>query len=126
MNLGPRAKMTFVERLMDKCKYFTGIQHRTCKKSVAYIDVRDSSTSPYRWPCFKSEQSATSCPCAEYPTQEEAQKESDEWDAHIATMLSKIAEGKCPTCDEVVTKKQVGPCVYGSCGHRLYQGRANT
>lgn len=125
MDLGPRSKMTFAERRMDRCKHFSGIQHGVCQKGVSYFSVRDSSTSPYRWPCFKSEQSNTSCPLAEFPTKEEAEQEEKEWKDHFREIVQKIKEGKCPTCNTVVEKRQVGRCVYGSCGHRLYQGTIN-
>lgn len=40
-----------------------------------------------------------------------------------AAWLEALARGECPVCKRKVEKKQVGRCVYGDCGHRLYQGR---
>ena len=43
--------------------------------------------------------------------------------AYLDQHFAELRDGKCPTCHQAVTQKQVGHCVYGSCGHRLYQGR---
>lgn len=38
------------------CKHYRGMyQHKTCKAGVAHDGVRDSSQSPYRWPCTDME-----------------------------------------------------------------------
>lgn len=123
MITNPRMNMSVTEQIMDKCRHFTGIQHGICKKGVAYVDVRDSSTSPYRWPCLKSDHAHTTCEAFEPVTREEAEKEAKEWDDHWQQIKQDLAEGRCPHCHQGVTKRQVGPCVYGSCGHRLYQGK---
>jgi hypothetical protein len=41
----------------------------------------------------------------------------------IQEYFEAIRRGECPLCKKVVKMKQVGKCVYGSCGHRLYQGK---
>jgi hypothetical protein len=41
----------------------------------------------------------------------------------ILKKLRATVEGNiCPDCNKEVKKVQVGRCVYGVCGHRLYQG----
>lgn len=46
-----------------------------------------------------------------------------ETQAAITAWLHKILNSICPSCNKAITKEQVGNCVYGSCGHRLYQGQ---
>lgn len=116
-------QMSHVEQILNKCVHFTGIQTGTCRQGVPYDSVRDTTTHPYRWPCLKVPSANTTCQLFRAHTQEEAQKEVEEWDSHIKNFLQKIKDGKCPVCNIVVEKRQVGPCVYGTCGHRLYQGR---
>jgi hypothetical protein len=48
-------KRSFVERQMNRCKHFTGIQHEVCAAGVTYKDVRDESTRPFGFPCFADE-----------------------------------------------------------------------
>lgn len=47
----------------------------------------------------------------------------DEINAIFTRYLEDLMQGLCPICKQKVTKRQVGRCVYGSCGHRLYQGK---
>ena len=105
---------------MSKCKHFTGIQHDKCAVDVVYKDVRDSSKSPYEFPCLGAD---VECLNREYPTREEAEKEVDEMEQAVADFLTRLAKNECPVCEKPVThKQQVGNCVYSDCGHRLYQG----
>lgn len=41
----------------------------------------------------------------------------------VEALKDAIQNSICPTCQKKVVKRQVGRCVYGDCGHRLYQGR---
>jgi hypothetical protein len=36
--------------------------------------------------------------------------------------VDKLNNNICPYCDQQIVKQQRGRCVYGSCGHKLYQG----
>jgi hypothetical protein len=41
----------------------------------------------------------------------------------VVNYFDEIAKGICPICKGIMTKEQVGRCVYANpCGHRLYQG----
>lgn len=84
-------KKSLVERLQDKCKHFTGIQHDVCKVGVKYADVKDESVKPFRWPCL--DKSCTTCPKVEYYTKEEAEAQEREFEqayARISTALKAI------------------------------------
>lgn len=54
-------------------------------------------------------------------------KELTESDGDYQEILKKLratVEGSmCQICNKEVKKVQVGRCVYGNCGHRLYQGK---
>jgi hypothetical protein len=52
-------------------------------------------------------------------TQEEVQEVRE----LVKALHDAIENSICPTCKKQVVKRQVGRCVYGDCGHRLYQGR---
>jgi hypothetical protein len=117
-----RKHPTLAEQHMNRCRYFTGIQNDKCEKGIAYLSVRDSSVSPYRWPCIKKEGCLTSCPSADFPTQEEAEAYQREADDHIKKYLADIKAKRCPICGDTGAPSQVGSCVYGACGHRWYQG----
>ena len=77
-------KLTMVERAMNRCKHFTGIQHEVCKAGVAYKDVRDESTRPFGFPCFDSESGNATCEKREFTTRAEAEAEEVEFQAAFA------------------------------------------
>lgn len=107
-----------------KCRHFTGIQHDECEAGVNYISVRDSNLplDAGRFPCF-----GKGGVCAKYErrTPEEiAETESKILDAikHLFDFESRVSDA-CPHCGRQVTElRQVGRCVYTSCGCRLWQG----
>lgn len=39
------------------------------------------------------------------------------------TYFSELKQNICPHCHKEITAHQTGHCVYGSCGHRLFQGK---
>lgn len=43
----------------------------------------------------------------------------------IRNAFEDLEAGRCPHCHRKCTQTQVANCVYGSCGHRLYQGKAD-
>lgn len=51
------------------------------------------------------------------------QQEEHEARELVKLLYDAIENSVCPTCKKKVIKRQVGRCVYGDCGHRLYQGR---
>lgn len=44
---------SLTEQIARKCVHFSGISEKQCKVGVAYETVRDSTTSPYNFACFK-------------------------------------------------------------------------
>lgn len=46
--------------------------------------------------------------------------------AEIEKAFDDLEHGRCPHCHKKCTQRQVGHCVYGSCGHRLFQGKADS
>lgn len=56
------------EQIARKCVHFTGISEKVCKCGIKYESVRDSSVSPYKWPCFKDDGAQTVCDKALFPT----------------------------------------------------------
>jgi hypothetical protein len=40
----------------------------------------------------------------------------------LEEFFTDLDNGICPHCKKKVTQQKVGHCVYGSCGHRLFQG----
>lgn len=112
------------------CRHFTGIQNEICKLGIRYADVKlvlpDGETTPdglrVAYPCLAGSGHPELCDKLSFPTQEEADEHEREVSAHLAEYLQDLAEDRCPVCYQQITKQQVGRCVYGSCGHRLYQG----
>lgn len=95
------------ERRLATCKHFTGIQNEKCKLGIAYAEVRDSSVSPYRWPCTGAECPVV-CEWKEPHTPEEIDaqdREREAFFAHMATARERIiatkkphGETDCPKC----------------------------
>lgn len=112
---------------MWRCKYFNGIQHKTCGKGVLYMDVRQSSppTLPAEFPCTSGNGTKTKCLLAEFPSEAEAMAEEAEIQTFIKVFFDDLKRGVCPHCQTAIEKRQqVGRCVYAEpCGHRLYQGK---
>ena len=114
--------------MKEWCRYFTGIQNETCEAGVDYMSVRDT-TGPgmAKWPCTRANVGVViTCPLFEAYTQAEI----DERDRQLAEAIKGITDLEsrksdiCPHCGkQIVSMKQVGRCVYASCGCRLWQGR---
>lgn len=133
------------------CKFYNGDYHNQC--CAAGIAYRDVTTDPdvmegsaYRKPCIDWEEWNRShgdkgfdneaqrqnwerrghCANRQEPSAEEIAESKAELKRHTDEFLSNLNEGRCPHCRQEVTQRQVGHCVYGSCGHRLYQGKVNS
>jgi hypothetical protein len=112
--------------LMRKCIHFNGIVNESCDADVNYKELLgDDAGWAAHMPCFSDEKSAVHCPFASFPSSEDARKQIDEQDKRITVYLQQLADGICPVCKVQVRQRQVGPCVYGTCGHRLYQGKVD-
>ena len=129
----PSERPTLKQQVSERCVHFNGTQNDRCEAGVAYKDlVGNEAGCSLKLPCLRSaywlERSKevggmVECSLLRFPTEEEAQKEADEDEARIAEFLGAIRRGECPICKRPVRQQQVGPCVYGDCGHRLYQGK---
>lgn len=113
--------------LLKRCRHFNGIQNTECRAGINYRQMvgGDDFGWAARLPCFIDENSAVSCALISLRTEAEARKEVEEKDARVQVFLKQLANGICPTCKVQVKQRQVGHCVYGTCGHRLYQGTVN-
>lgn len=101
--------MTITEQIQNWCRHFTGISNKTCKIGLNYDDVKDSTTSPFKWPCFASGlMSGGTCGSCSFPTKEEAQAKAHEMEsksnvailAYIEIQKQKGDSGtiECPKC----------------------------
>lgn len=120
---------TLEQQIQARCVHFNGLINERCEIGIEYLSVRDSSRSPYRWPCHKGAGGGdchTVCHRAEFLTDEQAKNEADETRGMLDAFFSKIESGICPHCDtEIKARQQVGRCAYAEpCGCRLYQGKA--
>ena len=131
------------------CKFYNGDYHnQCCEAGVRYRDVTTDpdviEASAFRKPCidwdewnrqhgkdFDNELQRTAwerrgyCSKREEPSDEEIAATEAEIKRRTAEFVNDINEGRCPHCRQRVTQRQVGHCVYGSCGHRMYQGKVN-
>lgn len=111
--------------MSDWCRHYNGIgvSPYVCEAGVRYADVKvEAKTMHDRFPCFEG--SSASCEARSFYTAEEKAERRRESDEYIERFFADITAGKCPHCGAVMSKRQVGPCVYADpCGHRLYQGR---
>lgn len=108
----------------NRCRHFTGIQHTECGAGVNYISVRNNSLplDGGRFPCF-----GIGGGCAKYEphTPEELAETERQMQAAIKNLFAfqSRESDTCPHCGKQVTAlRQVGRCVYTSCGCRLWQG----
>lgn len=106
------------------CKHFNGIQNDECKAGVNYNKMFAHGPLPCR-PFHADNQYRGVCPAFEWSTIEEIAEHERLSAEAAAKFFNAMIAGKCPTCGaEVVSKRQLGRCVYGEpCGHRLYQGK---
>jgi hypothetical protein len=120
---------SLLQQIACECIHFNGIQNKTCKAGVSYLDVRDSSgKGMYKWPCHNDDNATTTCAKAEFLAAEEAQRQADELDRHLTEALDRPKRGLCMHCSaRVETYVQSGHCAYAQpCGHRLGQAKAAT
>ena len=111
------------------CHHFNGIQHATCNASVSYGLLRQQHNGEALLPCLpdwseKKGKPIATCAAFRYSTVEEIEQEEKESAEAVTKYLTALDNNLCPSCGQSTEpKRQVGRCVYGACGHRLYQGR---
>lgn len=78
----PRSR---VERIMNQCTHFTGVQHDTCSAGLKYSEARGAG----KLPCLRDYADGATCPRAQFQTRDEAEKQAAQDDAAFArTMLA--------------------------------------
>jgi hypothetical protein len=127
------------------CRHFNGVMNKACDVGVKYDDVAQIRPNPdydpnkpvwqrgvpefHTLPCFANRPESVAletCSQRDYYTTEEQEQMEADAKQHVRDFFTKIEQGICPECDQPMTKKQVGPCVYAEpCAHRLYQGRVS-
>lgn len=135
---------------VDTCRHYNGTHFNTkCEAGIEYASVTPDPERQrgraLRLPCILhlSRQKADSrrddfseeqlreialqgtCSMFLAPTQEEVDQSEKEREERFLKRMKQMESGFCPHCNQPMTKKQVGRCVYADpCGHRLYQGKA--
>lgn len=104
------------------CIHFTGIMNKTCKVGVSYADMRDSAS---RLPCILANDSQTICRHRQAPTSEQVELGEKQLAEAVTRFFTAMNNGRCHHCGKILEhEKQNGRSVYGSCGCRLWQGKA--
>jgi hypothetical protein len=126
---GDREQREFDRRVtstMNRCIHFNGIVNDSCNAGVRYKDLLGDGVGwAAHMPCLADDRSKATCEKRQLPTREEAVIAEEEHERRIKQFLKDLSESICPICKQKVQQRQVGPCVYGTCGHRLYQGDVN-
>ena len=123
-----------IGREMDGCVHFAGLMTITgpgewepviaCRAGVEYAKVKIPKDGGGFWfPCHKSRCGPSTCASAKFPSRDEAEAEWLAMKARLRARSDAIARSECPDHKIKITLRQVGACVYGSCGCRLYQGK---
>jgi hypothetical protein len=108
----------------QRCRFFNGLMNQTCKAGINYDTWKPGTHPCLLDPIHGDRRPPLPCASAEYPTTAEALTSEAARQARMDEWARKLESDVCPHCDQAMTKKQVGPCVYAEpCGHRLYQGR---
>jgi len=126
--------MTLREQIANHCVHFTGTQQLKCKAAVNYRALVGGPDFGWatRLPCLrggfweekaKEQGGFVACESQRFPSTEEVEAEAAESEERLRAFMARLAAGECPTCKKPVQMRQVGHCVYGDCGHRLYQGK---
>jgi len=115
-----------VANTMNKCVYFNGITNETCDAGVGYKQLLGDGVGwAAHMPCFNDDGATVVCQKRQLPTRETAVATEEDHDRRIKQFIEELNNSVCPICKQKVQQRQVGPCVYGTCGHRLYQGKVN-
>lgn len=111
---------------MHKCVHFNGTMNDECDAGINYHGLLGEGVGRFaHMPCFSDKQSTVACSKAQFLSESEARAKVDAHEVHIQEFIQQLNNSICPTCKVQVKQKQIGPCVYGTCGHRLYQGTVN-
>lgn len=106
------------------CRHFNGLQHDQCEAGVEYKQFLYHNY--HLFPCRARDDGTftDACPKFEFRTVVEIEAEDQRMAEAAIRWVEKMAVNICPWCGESTEpKRQVGRCVYGACGCRLYQGK---
>ena len=111
----------------SSCRHFNGIQNETCAIGVVYKELLARFAGEATLPCIPKLTGArpiAECAGFRYPTEAELDADEKASAEALTIYLTALEKGLCPHCGEPYQPaRQVGRCVYGICGCRLYQGR---
>ena len=111
--------------VLRKCTHFNGVMNDECEAGVNYHALLGDGFGCFaHMPCL-SDPEAVKCDRASFPSEAEARAEVEAHEVKIQEFVRQLNESICPECKVKVKQRQVGSCVYGTCGHRLYQGEVN-
>lgn len=113
------------------CVNYNGRINASCLAGVAYAGVEAPNAGQglaARLPCFETLASLQiHCNERRFLTPAERRRREDEVARELNRWSDDLKAGRCPNCGTGdITQRQVGRCVYGSCGCRLYQGTLGT
>jgi hypothetical protein len=105
-----------------RCRHYQPVgHHKECALGIPYSSFADSAL---RWPCLNPDY-AHLCEHWEAFTPEEIAEHERRVQDSVMAFVRLVARetSVCPHCGQRITSMhQVGRCVYGSCGCRLFQG----
>jgi hypothetical protein len=124
---------SLADQHMARCRFFTGIQHETCKQGFRYDEVRDETRKALnRLPCFANGGDEPPCEKREFPSRAEAvehERAANERFANVCIARAAIVDHTkkargvdgvmpCPICADGQLRYSVAACnghIHGSC-----------
>ena len=107
------------------CNHYNGLNNEKCRNGVRYAEIRPALRELDSYRCLNPK-AKMQCLGHELRTQEEIDRNNQyAADYLIKSNLLWTRDGdECPVCGQKVTSgKQIGRCVYASCGCRMGQGK---
>jgi hypothetical protein len=106
------------------CIHFQSVLHKQCKLGIPYADLWDEKR---KLPCILDEGATKVCPHLTRPTPEQIAASEAQIKEALENFFKAMHSGTCPHCGKTLEwERKVGRCVYGSCGCRLWQGKARS
>lgn len=114
-----------IREVLRRCIHFNSVMNDECEAGVNYHALLGNGFGCFaHMPCL-SDTTITTCDKSSFPTEDEARAQVEAREIKIQEFIRELNDGICPVYKVEVKQRQVGPCVYGTCGHRLYQGKVN-
>lgn len=114
-----------IRRIMTTCRHFNGVQHTECHAGVVYTDLFGRQVG---WAkhllCLGDEKSTVTCAKMSMPDRAEAEKQADEYTAHMTGFLTAVvaAHKHAEEAGLGIGHGGVGqiPCPVEGCGGTLH------